>query len=343
MSFLQIRRILITVTAIAAVAVFSSCQKEPIVMEGPLFLSRQAVWQSANPPVSLFTLPDTVRDRSLSRYQNMVLSWSHKTMLFQERNSAGRLLFSKELEADFVYIHKNYVLARGIVYEDTRGFEYKLLRFNGKKLEQGPSIFLDCFPSDVLFLDDGRVFLTGVSLEGTVAAVYELNFNAKKTARVFSIKRTDSFPRLALLDTLLVLFFSARDADSGDLRLFGADISEPDTISFKPLSIQGLPRDCVGFAGYGFVFDDMLCLPAILVGAVKNLISIQRTEVDSNRAGAFLSYASSIEEYPSVFLPLGPAVDNQGYWYVDYDPLKQDAQRTLVQFSRNSQLHYPLN
>lgn len=341
MVIVPIRRMLRTVTAIAAVAVFFSCSTKPALPEGPVFISNQAVWLAANPPVALFTLPDIVRDRSLSRYQNLIHSWSHRTMLYQVRNAAGRLLFSKELEADFVYLHKNYLLARGSVYEEAKGFKYQLWRYNGKQLVQGPSVFLDCFPSDVLFVDDGRVFLTGVNLEGTGAVVYALDFDAKRIASVFFTERTDSFPRLALLEHLLVLFFSAPDENAGDVRLFVADISEPDTMAFQPLAIYELSQDIRAFAGYAFVAEDTVYLPAILLDGERNLIGIQRSDQNSGASGAFLRYAYSTTAYPSVFLPIGEEADS--FWYVNYDPLQKGAQRTLVQFSKNTQLHYPLN
>jgi len=289
----------------------------------PFFIQGNSVFLADVEPVPLFKVEARVPQRSLSRLGDNIIMWNKNTGMLETRDTKGRILSSHKLEADFVHLQDSQLLTRGAVYHDNEGFDFTLLHWNMGELETVLSVRLDLFPSDIVFLNDGRLCAAGVTRQGDSAVVYLLEAETGKTRQLLQLPRTETFPRLVYTGSRMLLFFSPRELQSRDLRLYIADLSSDEPYSFKEYTKT--TNGVSDFFGYGFAMEQTAFLPAVLENGNLVLMPLQ--------LGSTPRSASFIPDSGAVFLPLGPTADKNGFWYLAWNPLDDTSTPSLAKYS----------
>lgn len=318
--------------AVSSLAI--SCAVDIPDSTGPLFVVGENIYAAADEPILVLETRSRVRDRALSRVDDAILYWDKDSGKLLQRGGGVFAHSQLALEADAVFIQGRYVLSRGFAYTQGSGFSFVLSRWTGRKLETLLACSLDLFPSDVLFMEDGRVFLAGVTQAGDESLVYLLDPHTERVESLISLDRTSSFPRLVSTGDWLLLFHSARILEEGDVRVYRAPLSGEALPLFERL-VAPLPETAGGvFFGYGFSLGGVAYIPLADSDGRRSVLPVV--------VGANAPYGVPVPGSGGVFLPLGPDDHASSYWFIAWDPLSATSSRVLTRFDGTRFLTYPL-
>lgn len=318
----------------AVVFLAISCANDIPDSTGPLFAVGNSVYAAADEPILLLEARSRVRDRALSRAGDAVVYWDAESKRIMQRGGALFASPSHGLDAEAVFIQGRLVLSRGFVYTEGSGFSYSLSRWTGRKLDPLLSCSLDLFPSDLLFMEDGRVFLAGVNQAGDESLVYLLDPHKEAVEPLISLERSSTFPRLIFTGDWLLLFHSARNLEVGDLRVYRAPFSGEGVPVFERLAAR-LPETVSGvFFGYGFALGSVAYIPLADSDRTRAVLPVN--------VGLPEPYGEPVSGSGGVFLPLGPDTSGSSYWFIAFDPLSQESTRVLTRFDGARFWRHPL-
>lgn len=324
---------LYVVVSAATLLLFFACTPKNAVPGGPVFVHGGEIYEAEPSPRALFALKAPVRDRSVSRVGDTILSWQHQDERLMCYSSDGHLARKEKLSATAVQMTGPYIFARSMVFDDTNGFHFTLLRWTGKDSELLMETDLDLFPSDSVLLPGGQLVVAGVNRAGDRATVVLLEPGTNTVTTLLSTDRSDGFPRLVLDRGTLVLFFSAREETAGDLRLFVSRIRNDGPTTFTPLVPRWTDKPAA-LMGFGFAHNGMIWLPAVQSDGTLALYPLP--------AGPDPVIENPVPDSGGVFLPLGASRDGGDFWYLALDPRTGDTSRVLTRFDGTEYTRYPL-
>lgn len=319
--------------ALAAAAFFcavASCApaRESPGYEAPVFFYSGSMYEAAtnSHPSRLFTGTAPYRARAVSSFEGDIIAWSPNRSRVEVMNRAGKLKYSVKLEAAFVYVSGNALLARSALFDENKGFEFTLYRLEKKKLVKKWSHFLDCFPSDMLFTESDTVYLAGGNREDTRNRLFKLE--GKKAETLLDEAKGNGFLRLIRTGENLVVFRSGKDKSTGDL-----SVTVISPTASHTLTPEGLPKDAAAWFGYGFAFNGEPVLPLALLDGDIALVRLSISDY-----GVLHALSGS----RGSFVPLGPSESGSAYYYLAHDALSNPALFSLASYDGLTSAFYPL-
>ncbi len=316
--------------AVLCTALCTSCLHQETQNPGTVFIHENTVYQ-AHSGIPLFTVTDTVRQRSLCVTARGILMWNGKRQHLEERTATGALISSMPLEAEAVFVSPDSILARGKHFAEPDGFRFSLYRYTGASLQLLWEGNLDCFPSDLVFRSDGTALLAGGNRSDSELRLFELSETAG--ARIlFSTAKDDSFLRIVDTPQGLLLFRSSREKTQKDLSIFLED--REGVHGFKEYTIY-LPEGLCWF-GYGFLHGGNSVLP---LATDRGDIALA---VLSTLAGEPV-VQDLVPDSGGVFYPLGTtATDPAHYLYLAHDPIQNPGHFGIGIFDGRKCVQIPL-
>lgn len=305
-----------------------SCKKT-----SPVFIHEGAVYRASSSPQNLFQSTASIRPRSFSSLEDGFIYWDSVSKKVTRVSANGRVIYTVPLDVAFVWIHEKWVFAREEVFTEEDGFQYRLYELYGKKLIERWGGFLDCFPSDVSFGNEGSVYLCGGNDANTENTVYKI-VPRKDSTVVLRIPRFGDFLRLISLDDRLLVFASAREKVAGRLTVHILSDLEDAIPSIREVSLLGLPPEVLAFFGYGFIFNGDPVLPVALQ---NNDIALARF-TDSSEGFSLTAFTL---DSGGCFLPL--SADDSCFWYLAHDTLSDPFLFSLACYDGEAIVFYGIN
>jgi hypothetical protein len=306
--------------ALMVAAVFYPCAaqspkgKSAHGLSFPVFPFKGALREADDSAPVIFPLSGDFRLRSISRASTRAgfgyLGWDYSAKALLLMDEKGKEEKSWPLEAAFAWVNGGLVLARGDAFIDTgegeRGFSYSIFKTDDdQKPRLAWSAAIDCFPADVIFSNDGSIYLAGADRGDKEHAVYRLRPKAKPERLLSAVKRSD-FLRLVESGGALLAFPSAREKTA---RPFEFRYLEKNAAAFKALRTEGMPDDALCAYGYGFAFKGGFVVP---VAMADGDIALIRLEAQSG----VLRVVNVARGAKGCYLALGPDPDASKYRYL---------------------------
>jgi len=286
--------------------------------QAPVFPYAGALRQTGPGAPILFSLGGSVRLRSLSRAFGGFLLWDAASMELRLLDDVGRRRAAWPLDAAFVWIDGELVFARGKAFEEGRGFRFSLLRAHAKRkprlLWEG---YLDCFPSDIVFMDASSLYLAGADQADEVSSIYHIRAGRSPEC-ILSLPKDDAFLRLVSSGGRILAFQSAREK-SPRRGYFGLWAGE----TFHRADIDVWPSDALCAYGYGFTFGGDFVLPLAMADGSVALARLEAPEGEGSAASPpGLKLAGLARDSGGSYLTLGPDPSAPGFWYLAHDALE---------------------
>ncbi|MBR5647232.1 MAG: hypothetical protein IKX23_11385 [Treponema sp.] len=251
-----------------------------------------------------------------SKNNGAFLAWDQENEILLQVNSNGRVTTQVPLKGRLVYLNRNYVLSQKENYVDDSGFEFDFYRINyiGKEkilLKKIWSGKIDLFISDCFFTENG-ICIAGGTRDNKTHNVFYITKNSIKNC--FSMEKNSDFLRLIKVnENEVYAFLSSTDKASAVLYKFYLK----GTIKFvrSLMMDKNLPWRFEGFAGYGFLYDNQLVLPAKVRSSIcfikYDTNEEKITGVVSDCDGCFASLAEC--ENGFYYIARNPDVDGSFY------------------------------
>jgi hypothetical protein len=280
----------------------------------PVFPLKGALREAGDSASILFPLSGDFRLRSISRASSRTgsgyLGWDYSAKILLLMDEKGKEKKTWPLEAAFAWVSEGLVLARGDAFIDTgegqKGFNYSIFRTDdNEKPRLAWSAVIDCFPADVIFSNDGSVYLAGADRDDEEHAVYRLGPKAKPERFLSAVKRSD-FLRLVESGGALLAFPSAREKTA---RPFEFQYLEKNAAAFKAIRTEGMPDGALCAYGYGFAFKGGFVVP---VAMADGDIALVRLEAQ----GGILRVVNVARGAKGCYLALGLDPDASKYRYL---------------------------
>lgn len=316
--------------AVLCAVLCASCLHQETQNPGTVFIHENTVYQ-AHSGIPLFTVADTVRQRSLCVTARGILMWNGKRQHLEERTATGALISSIPLEAEAVFVSPYSILARGKHFAEPDGFRFTLYRYTGASLQNLWEGNLDCFPSDLVFRSDGTALLAGGNRSDSELRLFEIS-ETEGVRIIFSTGWNDSFLRIVDTPQGLLLFRSSREKTQKNLSIFLED--REGVHGFKEYTIY-LPEGLCWF-GYGFHHGGTTALP-VATGTGDIALVVLSALADEPVVQAL------VPDSGGVFYPLGTAAtDPAHYLYLAHDPIQNPGHFGIGIFDGRKCVQIPL-
>lgn len=282
----------------------------------------------------LFSVSSGTRNRALALVPGGYLIWDKSQSKLKLYNKKGKILTSEKFASGQVWIKNNLIFCNDFIYTSNEGFEYSAWSFKSDaffhtlSLKKIWSDKIDCFNSDLLFEEDGKILLAGKSKEKEENNVYIINTKKSdsKAVKIFSYPKASGFTRLIHSLNKLVIFTSHADKSTADFIIYDADFSSAinvkEQISFSEYRLSlpdNISLSCM--YGFGFPFENDIVIPFACGPENESEISLVRFSFQND---SWL-FKSLTENCGGVNVYLTSDINNSGVWYLSHDVVKDSS------------------
>jgi len=322
--------------AVVLTAVFflmTSCSLYSNTENEPVFYHNKNIYQFTKDQKvkPLFSVSTGTRNRALLPVSGGFLIWDKTQSKLNLYNKKGKIVSSKKFSSGQVWINDNLIFCNDFVYKTNEGFEYSAwtykanVFFHNLSFKKIWSYRLDCFNSDLLFEENGKILLAGKSKEKAENAIYLID--TKKTSSIpvmiFSYPVNSDFSRLIHCQNKLVVFNSHSDKNPSPLILYDADfdsvINASDLISFNKQFLNCPDSVKVSsMYGFGFSYKNDIVIPCAESSEDSADILFLRFSLENEN----WLYKSAVKNSGGCYVYLGTDFQKNNVFFLAHDVVK---------------------
>jgi hypothetical protein len=322
--------------AVFMAAVFfllSSCSLYANTEDEPIFYHNKKIYQFTKEQnvKSLFSVSTGTRNRAFISVPGCFLMCDKTQSKLNLYNKKGKIVSSKKFPSGQIWISDNLIFCNDFVYKANEGFEYSAwlyktnVFFHQLNLKKIWTSRLDCFNSDLLFEENGKVLLAGKSKEKAENSVYLIDTyrTSSKPLRIFSYPVNSDFARLIHCQNKLIVFSSHSNKSSSPLILYDADfnsvINASGLITFKKhLITYPSSLKISSMYGFGFSYKSDIVIPCAESSKDTADISLLRFCFENDN----WIFKSAVNNSCGCYVYLGTDLQNNNVFFLAHDVAK---------------------